>query len=112
MLKSVSQRVVTYPATIILYLLKLNNYHLRSSLKRVWSDFCLALSITKPIKRGCCNQFCSHVNDDFLPLQGGYSPQQGNNVGSEFYGGSMGYSTGFGQMNLSAVSWRGSQAQL
>ncbi|XP_059352458.1 filamin-B-like isoform X4 [Daphnia carinata] len=45
-------------------------------------------------------------------VQGGYSPQQGNNVGSEFYGGSMGYSTGFGQMNLSAVSWRGSQAQL
>ncbi len=45
-------------------------------------------------------------------FQGGYSPQQGNNVGSEFYGGSMGYSTGFGHMNLSAVSWRGSQAQL
>lgn len=47
-------------------------------------------------------------------LQGGYSPQQNANVGSEFYGGSIGYSTGYGHMNLSAMSWRdsGSQAQL
>ena len=48
--------------------------------------------------------------------QGGYSPQQQQqqqqtNVGSDFYG-SVGYSTGFGHMNMTAMSWRGSQAQL
>ena len=50
-----------------------------------------------------------------ISLQGGYSPQQATpattNLGSEFYG-SVGYSTGYGHMNLSAISWRGSQAQL
>jgi len=49
-------------------------------------------------------------------VQGGYSPQQQQqqqqtNVGSDFYG-SVGYSTGFGHMNMTAMSWRGSQAQL
>jgi len=44
-------------------------------------------------------------------VQGGYSPQQTNVTGSDFYG-SVGYSTGFGHLNLSAMSWRGSQAQL